>query len=117
MTARRLVVFWGWGMIRVFAGACLALIFIAPSMATAKTPPRGTAKPAPFCKTLKGEWVGFGEDDTRKEAEARLDKEIAAWAEHSSLAAVKPKDRKTDCNIYIEFLGEYRCKAEAAVCR
>jgi hypothetical protein len=69
-------------MIRLFAGAFLALIFLAAPITVAKTPPVAAAKPALFCKTLKGEWVGVGEDGTRMEADIRLDKEIADWSEH-----------------------------------
>ena len=72
---------------------------------------------APFCKTLKGEWVGFGEADTRKEAESRLDSEIAAWGQRYQIAAVKAKNRKTSCGIYIKVLNEYSCTADAVVCR
>jgi hypothetical protein len=72
---------------------------------------------APFCKTLKGEWVGFGEADTRKEAESRLDKELAAWGDRYKIAPVKAKDRKASCEIYLKALNEYFCTANAVVCR
>lgn len=94
-------------MLRIFTGATLALLITCSS---------GVAEAA-FCKTLKGEWVGFGEPDTRQEADSRLDKEIVAWREHYSIAAVKPKDRKVACSVYIQALNEYFCTAEAVVCR
>lgn len=72
---------------------------------------------AAICKTLTAAWVGFGEDSSRKEAEIRLDKEVSAWREKYKLASLKPRARKTACNIYIELLDEYECKAEAVVCR
>ena len=84
---------------------CACLLAAAPASA------------APFCKTLKGEWVGFGEADTRKEADSRLDREIDAWKQRYSQASAKPKDRRMACNIYIQPLNEYFCKAEAVVCR
>ena len=94
-------------MVRFLTGAALALLVTVSA---------GEAQAA-FCKTLKGEWVGFGETDTRQEADSRLDKEIAAWREHYSIAAVKPKDRKTACSVYLQALNEYLCTAEAVVCR
>lgn len=93
---------------RFLLGAAMAL-----SMSVAFAMPSQAA----ICKTLKADWVGFGEPDTRQEAEARLDKEIAAWKERYSLAVLKPKKGKTACAIYIQFLNEYECKAEAVVCR
>jgi hypothetical protein len=72
---------------------------------------------AASCKTLRGEWVGFGEKDTRKEAEARLDQAITEWGQHYNLTAVKAKGRKVSCGVYIEFLNEYLCTADATVCR
>ena len=106
--------FVGWDMVKSFAGALLALTFLAGQGAAA---PAGAAKAQPFCKTLKGEWVGFGPDSTRKEAESRLDKEIASWRERYSLAGIKPKSRKVGCDIYLKALNEYLCTAEALVCR
>jgi hypothetical protein len=97
-----------WGdMVRLLTGAALALLLVASA---------GTAQAA-FCKTLKGEWVGFGEGDARQEADSRLDKEIAAWRERYSLAAAKPKSRKTACSVYIQALNEYLSPAEAVVGR
>ena len=99
---------------RGFAGALFALMFlVAPTTAA----PTAKSKPAPFCKTLKGEWVGFGAEGTRKEAESRLDQELANWGKRYSVATVKPKDRKVDCRVYMEVLNEYFCTAEAVVCR
>jgi hypothetical protein len=94
-------------MVRFLTGAALALLIAASA---------GEAEAA-FCKTLKGEWVGFGEDGTRQEADSRLEKEIVAWREHYSIAAIKPKNRKTACSVYIQALNEYLCTAEAVVCR
>lgn len=94
-------------MFRFSIAAILALLAFAPA----------TSAEAAFCKTLKGEWVGFGEEDTRQEAESRLDKEVAGWRERYKIAAVKPKDRKTACSVYIQALNEYFCTAEAVVCR
>ena len=93
-------------MFRVCIGAALALCvtFASPSHAA-------------FCKTLKGEWVGFGEDETRKEAESRLDNEIAAWRERYNVTAVKAKNRKSSCGVYLKILNEYLCTANAVVCR
>ena len=76
-----------------------------------------SSQAAPFCKTLKGEWVGFGESETRKEAESRLDNEISAWAQRYRIAKVSAKNRKTSCGIYIKALNEYSCTADAVVCR
>ena len=95
-------------MIKRSTGAMLALFVVMAA------PP---SQAAPFCKTLKGEWVGFGEDETRKEAESRLDGEIAAWGQRYQIAAVKAKSRKTSCGIYIKALNEYSCTADAVVCR
>ena len=67
-------------------------------------------------KTLKGEFVGFGKDMTRGDAEKALDREIAAWEQRSGLKAT-PKDRNVACKVYIEWLNEFECKAEATVCR
>lgn len=70
---------------------------------------------AASCKTLKGEMVGFGEASTREYAESKLKKAIAGWEERTGKKA-KPRNRTVDCKVYIEFLGEYECKAEAVVC-
>jgi hypothetical protein len=106
-------------MLKGVAGASLALLFlVAPANAApAAGKTTSAAKTAPFCKTLKGEWVGVGEDGTRKEAETRLDKEIAAWRERYQVASAKTKARKVGCNMYIQLLDEYFCTAEAVVCR
>ena len=93
-------------MSRHFAAA-LAACFLLAAPATG----------APFCKTLKGEWVGIGTDSTRQEAESRLDKEIASWRERYKLTSVKPKGRKVGCQMYIKALDEFFCTAEAVVCR
>ena len=80
------------------------------------------AKPAPkqapsgYCKTLKGEFVGFGEQVTRGDAEKALDREIAAWEQRTGLKAA-PKGRNVACKVYIEWLNEFECKAEATLCR
>ena len=76
------------------------------------------AKPsaAGYCKTLKGEFVGFGEQTTRGDAERALEREIAAWERRSGLKAT-PKDRNVACKVYIQWLNEFECKAEATVCR
>jgi hypothetical protein len=95
-------------MFRLSIGAGLALYIACASASLSQ---------AAFCKTLKGEWVGFGEEDTRKEAESRLDKEIAAWSERYKITAVKAKDRKASCEIYLKLLDEYLCTADAVVCR
>jgi hypothetical protein len=52
------------------------------------------AAEAAFCKTLKGEWVGVGTDGPTREAQSRLDKALADWGKHYSIAPVKPKDRR-----------------------
>jgi hypothetical protein len=95
-------------MIERSTGAILAIFIVMAA---------SPLQAAPFCKTLKGEWVGFGEDDTRKEAESRLDGEIAAWGKRYQIATVKAKNRKTSCGIYIKALNEYSCIADAVVCR
>ena len=101
-------------MFKSFAGGLVALMFlVGPALAA----PAAAAKAQPFCKTLKADWVGFGPVDTRKEAEVRLDREIASWRERYSLASNKPKSRKVGCDIYIKALNEYLCTAEAVVCR
>ncbi len=92
-------------------GRILALAIATGGMMVA-----GMASAAPFCKTLKGESVSFGEPAARKDAEEALDKEIKAWAEHYNVEA-KPKDRKIACKVYIEMLNEFTCTAEAALCR
>jgi hypothetical protein len=92
----------------------LIFLFAAHQSAAAKPAP----KPATsgYCKTLKGEFVGFGKDMTRGDAEKALDREIAAWEQRSGLKAT-PKDRNVACKVYIEWLNEFECKAEATVCR
>lgn len=71
---------------------------------------------AASCKTLTGKMVGFGVETVRHYAEQALDQEISAW-EHRASFTAKTKDRKTDCKIYIEWLNEYECTAQAQVCR
>ena len=71
---------------------------------------------AGYCKTLKGEFVGFGEQTTRGDAEKALDRAIAAWETRAGLKS-KPKNRKVACKVYIEWLNEFECTAEAVVCR
>lgn len=75
----------------------------------------GTASAA-SCKTLKGEMVGFGEASSREFAEDKLNKAIADWEQRTGKTA-KPRNRTVDCKVYIAFLDEYECKAEAVVCR
>jgi|EndMetStandDraft_8_1072994.scaffolds.fasta_scaffold60244_3 hypothetical protein len=96
-------------MLRGTAGVSLLMLCIAFAAASPAQ--------AVFCKKLKGEWVGFGEDDTRKEAESRLDKEVATWGERYQITPVKAKNRKTSCEIYLKALNEYFCTANAEVCR
>ena len=60
--------------------------------------------------------VGFGEQTTRGDADKALDTVIAGWEQRSGLKA-KPKDRKIGCKVYIEWLNEFECTAEAVVCR
>jgi hypothetical protein len=103
-------------MSRRFAAALAACFLLAAPVSAAPTA-AAKAKGAPFCKTLKGEWVGIGTDSTRQEAESRLDKEIASWRERYKLTSVKPKGRKVGCEMYIKALNEYFCTAEAVVCR
>jgi len=95
-------------MPRPFTNTALALLLLVALAAPAK---------AATCKTLKGEWVGFGEESPRKEAESRLDKEVADWSTRYNIAAAKTRNRKVSCQVYIQFLNEYACTAEADVCR
>jgi hypothetical protein len=93
----------------------LIMLLVAAHEPVAAKP---VAKPAAagYCKTLKGEFVGFGEDTTRGDAERALAREIAAWEQRSGMPA-KPKDRNVACKVYIGWLNEFECKAEATVCR
>jgi hypothetical protein len=75
----------------------------------------GTASAA-SCKTLKGEMVGFGKETSREYAESKLNKAIADWEDRTGKKAT-PRNRTVDCKVYIDFLNEYDCKAEAVVCR
>ncbi len=93
-------------------GRLLVALVIAAGGVTAG----GIATAAPFCKTLKGESVSFGEPAARKDAEEALDKEIKVWAARYKVEA-KPKNHKIACKVYIEFLNEFTCTAEASVCR
>jgi hypothetical protein len=92
----------------------LIFLFAAHSPSVAK-PVSKQAAPG-ICKTLKGEFVGFGEQTTRGDAEKALEREIAAWEQRSGLKAA-PKDRNVACKVYIGWLNEFECKAEATVCR
>ena len=91
------------------------ILVLAAFQPAAANPP---AKPAPvgYCKTLKGEFVGFGEETTRGDAEHALDREITTWEQRSGMKAA-PKDRSVGCKVYIGWLNEFECKAEATVCR
>ena len=71
---------------------------------------------AASCKTLKGEMVGIGEAASRKFAVSKLNKAIADWENRSGKTA-NPRKRTVDCKVYIDFLNEYDCKAEAVVFR
>lgn len=88
-----------------------ALMIAAGSMAAA-----GPASAAPFCKTLKGESVSFGEPAARKDAVKALEKEIKIWEERYN-TEVTTKDMKMTCDVYIQFLNEFACTAEAVACR
>ena len=100
---------------RITSGLCLLLIlFTTYETAAAKPAPKPAA--SGHCKTLKGEFVGFGEQTTRSDAEKALDHEIAAWEQRAGLKAM-PKDRNVACKVYIKWLDEFECKAEATVCR
>ena len=92
----------------------LLLLFGAYGAAAAKPAPKQAAPG--YCKTFKGEFVGFGEQTTRGDAEKALDREIAAWEQRSGMKAA-PKDRNVACKVYIEWLNEFECKAEATLCR
>jgi hypothetical protein len=102
-------VFCIWGA-AIMKSIAVAVVFAGVMLAA------GGADAAPFCKTLKGESVGFGEPAAKKEAEEALDKEITTWAERYQVAA-KAKGRKVACQVYIEALNEFACTAEASVCR
>jgi hypothetical protein len=69
-----------------------------------------------YCKTLTGAFVGFGEETTRGDAEKALDKEISTWEQRSGQKA-KQKDRKVGCKVYIGWLNEFECTAQAVLCR
>ena len=60
--------------------------------------------------------VGFGEETTRVDAQKALDKEIATWEERAHVKAA-PKDRKVACKVYLEWLNEFECTAQAQLCR
>jgi hypothetical protein len=90
-----------------------AAVLCAAAVLSVLAHPAGAAG---YCKTLKGAFVGFGEQTTRGDAEKALDKEIATWEQRSGLKA-KPKDRKVGCEVYIGWLNEFECTAEAVVCR
>jgi hypothetical protein len=100
---------------RIATCLCLLISLFAAGEPVAAKPATKPAKPA-NCKTLKGEFVGFGENSTRGDAEKSLDKQIASWEQRYSITA-KPKDRKVSCKVYIEWLNEYECAAEAVLCR
>ncbi len=72
--------------------------------------------PPHLAKLSEGEMVGFGETASRKFAVSKLNKAIADWEERSGKTA-NPRKRTVDCKVYIDFLNEYDCKAEAVVCR
>lgn len=59
--------------------------------------------------------VGFGEASTRDYAENKLNKAIADWENKTGKQAT-PRKRTIDCKVYINFLNEFECKAEATVC-
>lgn len=84
---------------------CAATLLIAPVDANAAR-----------CETLKGEMVGFGETWTRETAEDKLTMAITEWETKTGKKA-SPRDRSVDCKVYIEFLNEFECTAEAVVCR
>lgn len=91
----------------------IPIALIALTALSAATLPAGAAG---YCKTVTGAMVGFGEPATRADAQKALDKEIAVWEERAHLKA-KPKDRKVDCKVYIEWLNEFECTAQAQLCR
>jgi hypothetical protein len=91
----------------------IAVALIALTALSAAAIPAGAAG---YCKTLTGAMVGFGEETTRGDAQKALDKEIAAWEERAHLKA-KPKDRTVACKVYIGWLNEFECTAQAQLCR
>ena len=98
------------------ASVCCILTLLLAACVPAAAKPAAKQSSAGYCKTLKGEFVGFGEQTTRGDAEKALEREIAAWEQLSRLKAT-PKDRNVACKVYIEWLNEFECKAEATVCR
>ncbi len=95
-------------MYKLLTGAVLALqVCLAPV----------SSSEAAFCKTLKGEWVGVGEDGPTREAQSWLDQALADWGRQYKITPVKPKDRKVACHVYMKIFDEYWCTAEAVVCR
>ena len=95
---------------RVLSRSAVALIAAAALSAAC---PAGAAG---YCKTLTGAFVGFGEQTTRGDAEKALDREIANWERRSGVRA-KPKDRRVGCTVYIAWLNEFECRAQAVLCR
>lgn len=75
---------------------------------------QGTALGA-SCKTLKGEFVGFGQESAKSYADGVLDRQIGDWETRHNRKAV-PKNRKMVCKDYIKALNEFECTAEATVC-
>ncbi len=76
----------------------------------------GATASAASCTTLKAEFVGFGERSSRAYAEQKLEREIADWEDRTGVKAT-PRNRKTECEVYLQILNEYLCAAEAVVCR
>ncbi|WP_125461737.1 MULTISPECIES: hypothetical protein [Rhodomicrobium] len=103
------------GMATMGAAAGLSDAALAKGDA-GKPQAKAKADSASNCKTLTGKMVGWGVDSVRGYAEKALDSEISAW-EHRGSFTAKTKDRKNDCKIYIEWLDEYECTAQAVVCR
>jgi hypothetical protein len=84
---------------------CAATLFVTSGALKAAT-----------CETLKGEMVGFGEQSTRNLADEKLNEAISSWETRRKVKAT-PKKQKLECKVYIDFLNEFECAAEAEVCR
>lgn len=110
--------------VRLQCAICALAMVVGSVVAGAQTTASATVnpaikpvtKPGKGCKVLTGAMVGFGEQTTRGDALEKLDQEVAAFLTKPRNALAKETERTVECKVYIKWLNEFECTAQATLC-
>lgn len=91
------------------AAAAVLMLIAAPASAAPATKDR--------CSTIARTALWFGQEDTRSSAVSSLNNAIAEWRAGAGNPKVKEVKRNVNCKVYLEFLNEYECTAQAVLCK